>query len=260
MPTRKRLQSVKLQADYRKISVDQISERIFLLNSRVFGFSHRSLSSLRHPRIPFVLECLKWSSNIEKKNVSELLDMFEVNTNEVERWERAAAIFDKKIHALVIDKPRQQLILSREIMQQLEVLWCFLMDSKNRIITEDAYKNFHGRLYTYFLGVDEMSLQTAWLSSLNADFLWDCRNNRGVNFEAFCLSMLELADNWTFSRESDDFIAFFKSVVSFIVLPTKPSELKHTSLFPLMSGMFFSGGIIEKVLHNGRIEYIKIKK
>ncbi|CCW62720.1 unnamed protein product [Phytomonas sp. EM1] len=242
MPVPKHTRSVKLQVDYRKISVEQLSERIFLHNPRVFGFSHRSLSSLRHPRLPLVLECLKWTANKEKKNVSALLDMFQASAIDADKWERAATVFDKKMDAPVFDKPRQQLILSREIIQQLEILWCFLVDGKSSAITEDVYKIFHNSLYTYFLGVDEVSVQTAWLSSVNADFLWDCRNGRDVNFEAFCLSMLELADNWTLSREPEDFIAFLKDIVSFTVLPRKPSGLDSRYSFSLNNGIFFLGG------------------
>lgn len=241
--------------EFKKIASEHLVKRVFITSPRSFSFSHRSLCSIRHPFLAFVVECISGITSKGHK-ISALLEASLDAKDETERWNRAAFIFDSKIDSSELDLTRQRVILSPVAMMHIEAIWAALGGTRNGEIREDAYRYFHQRLYAFVFGVEDVSLQGAFNSVVSADFVIDGHGCEGVQFGPFAESVLEVADNWTKSRELSDYLDLLKGISTLMTSPRSEGHLKDS--FGLSSNVFFSGGLLAKRNVGGHTEYVKL--
>lgn len=248
----------KVDTNYKRFNVERLAERVFVSFPRAISFSHRNVSSLRHPFLPLALECIRTKRSASKSVVNEILEALLESNNEAPKWERVSQMFDSQMHNEDLDKKRSELMVSGEITSKIESLWSIaLAGSVNELLFEEDYKYFHQYLYSYVLDASDLSLIPATIGPIMEDFEFDCRGREGVTFEAFAVSMLEFADNWTNSRNVRDYALFLEGIVNRVspLNDRKNPPVQRSFIVP--ENAFFSGGLLAKRSVNGCEEYYK---
>ncbi|ORC88449.1 uncharacterized protein TM35_000173210 [Trypanosoma theileri] len=240
-------------------TVENFAERIFISSPRLFSFSHRVLGSLRHPYVVVVVDLLNSNSCANKNRVEEFMGAFLQSREEEEKWGRVASMFDSKLTAEEVDTLRRKVSLNADIRISIEALWSGLGGVSNGVVKEDDYNTFHFRMYSYLLGIDNVSAITSTSASVLEDFIYDKRGGNGVPFGSFAVSMLELADNWTRTRKPDDYVRFLNDVHD-NCLPRPPKlPAKHDISLSYEKPVYFSGGLVCRVDDDDHVEYVKKK-
>lgn len=257
MPPRPQTNTNQPPRDGRKLAVEKLVERVFIRNTRTFGFSHRALGSLRHPYTNLICDgCASRASNQDK--LTYLLKVFLEAKDEKETWMRIERIFDSKLGDELMESFKLNLLRSTELLQRLEVLWSRLGGESGGLITEDSYKQFHQQLYFTVFGIDDMALLPATMQFILEDYQYDSQGKNGIEFGAFASSMLELTDNWTRTRTIADFSAFMDRIIGFYPATTPPPKAKRASDgFTLNQETFFRGGVVVPRVENGVTEYYR---
>lgn len=241
---------------------ERLAERVFVESPRTFSFSHRQPGSLRHPYLSLVVDLVECIP--AHKRVESILEALLDAKDEGGKWQRVGAIFDSKIEAPEIDKRRMEILTSPEVMSKIESLWSLLGGTQGSFLTVDIYRRFHALMYAVILGSDDVSLTAATITTVNEDYAYDARDFAGVSYGSFALSMLEIADNWTKSRNPADYAAFLQSLVE----AHDPTMRCFTSVcqtaavattdFSLSDNVFFSGGLLVKHQVENHVQYTKI--
>ncbi|KAH9578626.1 hypothetical protein LSM04_000955 [Trypanosoma melophagium] len=239
-------------------SVENFAERIFISSPRLFSFSHRVLGSLRHPYVVVVVDLLDSDSYASKNRVEEFMGALLQSRDEEEKWARVASMFDSKLTAEEVDALRRKVSLNAEIKISIEALWDGLGGVSNGLIKEDDYKTFHFKMYSYLLGIDNVSAITATSAAVSEDFIYDKRGSNGVPFGSFAVSMLELADNWTRTRKPEDYVRFLNEVCENCLPSQQKQPPKHVAL-SYKKPVFFSGGLVCRVDGGDHVMYVKKK-
>ncbi|EKF33147.1 hypothetical protein MOQ_002991 [Trypanosoma cruzi marinkellei] len=240
-------------------TVENLAERIFISSPRLFSFSHRGLVSLRHPYTSVVLDLVDSDAYRKKDRLEELLGALLQSRDEERKWERVAKMFDTKLTAEEIDSFRRKISLHREIRLCIEELWADLGGISNGVILEDSHKVFHFRLYSYILRIDNVSVVTSTSASISEDFTYDKRGAVGVEFGSFAVSILELADNWTKTREVEEYIHFLRSIHDNCIVKNRSYSLKEDNIPSYKAPVFFSGGLVCRVQEGDNVVYSKKK-
>ncbi|EAN80320.1 uncharacterized protein TEOVI_000714600 [Trypanosoma equiperdum] len=240
-------------------TVENLAERVFVWSPRLFSFSHRTLSSIRHPYIAVVNDMVDSGGHKKSKRVELLLGALTESRDEEKKWMRISLMFDSMLTADVVDKLRRKVSLNIDVMMRIEVLWNGLGGVAHEVVKEDGYKAFHYKLYSYLLNIDDVSVVTSTSTAISEDYAYDERGNNGVTFEFFAVSMLELADNWTRTRDTNDFVNFLTDIYERCV-KTKQRPIVRGILPRCEKTAYFSGGIIRKVVEGDTVTYVKAKQ
>lgn len=149
-----------------------------------------------------------------------------------------------------------KLLLSVEFLQQVEILWERLVDTTRNSLSEEEYKQFHKVLYFLLLDIEDITIFTATMGFSQDDFYFDSRGTVSVSFGSFAMCMLELADNWTNSRDPKDYAAFMNHILEKYPVKVETTNEQSNS-FSLNKGTYFSGGVIISRTVSNSIEYSK---
>lgn len=240
-------------------TVENFAERVFISRPRLFSFSHRVLTSLRHPYLSVVVELVDSEAFRKKDRVGELLGALVQSRDEEHKWNRVASMFDLKLTAEEVDGFRRKISLNHEIGVYIEKIWSRLGGITNKVIKEDEYRAFHYKLYSYLLNIDSVNVISSSSVAVSEDYAYDKRDNVGVTFGSFAVSMLELADNWTKTREQDEYISFFKNIHD-TCLETRKLQFSQSDVIPnYEKPLYFSFGIITQVEKNDDVVFVKQK-
>lgn len=248
----------KNEISYKKYTVERLAERIFVSFPRVISFSHRNLSSLRHPFLSLAVESVRAMTSNHSSYISGLLEALLESQQEADKWGRVELMFDSQMHNPDLDSRRSNVMLSFEVTSKIEALWSIALGGKSsNLLTEDSYQYFQQFLYFYVFGVDDVSLIPATLSATKEDFEFDSRGREGVTFEAFAVSMMEFVDNWTNTRETRDYVLFLEGIVNKAIPPREIPDPEEKPPLTLPKNPCFSGGLLGKRSVNGYVEYYK---
>ncbi|KEG14762.1 hypothetical protein DQ04_00321310 [Trypanosoma grayi] len=240
-------------------TVENFAERVFISCPRVFSFSHRVLTSLRHPYLAVVVDLVDSDYYRKKSRVEELLGALLQSRDEEPKWARVASMFDSKLTAEEIDLLRRKVSLNTGIRVCIETIWAALGGVSYGVIKEEEYKGFHYKLYSYLLKIDNVSVVTSTSAAIAEDFMYDKKNDYGVTFGPFAISMLELTDNWTKTRDPDEYVLFLRGIIDRCLtkrpcIPTKQDDI------PLYKyPVYFSGGLVCRIEEGDHVRYVKTK-
>eukprot|EP00796_Vickermania_ingenoplastis_P013353 gene13353-9185_t len=256
--TRPQNLSARQENNYKKFTVERLAERIFVTFPRVISFSHRNLSSLRHPYLPLALESVRDMASNQNGIVNGLLEALLESQQESEKWGRVEQMFDTKMDNEDLDSRRTSVMLSFDVTSKIEALWAIAQGGKeSSLLSMENYHYLQQFLYSAVFELDDVSLIPATLNATKDDYDFDSRGRDGVTFEAFAVSMLEFADNWTPSRETRDYVSFLQSIINKKVPPREMRDPSEKPPFTLPKKPYFSGGLLAKRSVNGYIEYYK---
>nr|CCC95900.1 unnamed protein product [Trypanosoma congolense IL3000] len=239
-------------------AVEILAERVFVWCPRLFSFSHRVLSSVRHPYLAVTLDRVDYDGRKRNNRIELLLGALTESRDEENKWTRVAQMFDSMLTADVLDKLRRKVALSADVMICIETLWNGVGGVVHGILKEDDYKALHYKLYSFLLNIDDVNVVTSSSAAISEDFIYDQRNNVGVTFEYFAISMLELADNWTRTRDVSDYINFLRDINKRCVKSVERPSVRPPLPYCRKSA-FFSGGIIRKVADGDSVSYEKVE-
>lgn len=248
------------ETNYKRYTVERLAERVFVSFPRVISFSHRRLTSLRHPFLPLAVECVQTKAKNTSYYIGKLLEALLESSNEAEKWNRVEYMFDSQMHNEDLDKKRTSLLLSVEITIKIEALWSIALRGKkdNGMLSEENYQYFHQFLYFSTFNIEDLSLVPGLIGPIKEDFEFDCSGREGVTFESFAVSMLEFADNWTGSREPSDYALFLDKIIK-KVLPPKEVTYNPRPEYKIPPTAFFSGGLLGRRSVNNYVEYYKCR-
>jgi hypothetical protein len=251
MPPKKTRGKAQPSRDARKVTVEKLVERVFIKKPRTLSFSHRSIGSLRHPYTQLVYEA-SFGSNARGDRVTYLLEALLDAKKEKEHWQRVERIFDSKLGDEHMEKMKLDLLFSPELIESFEVLWSCIGGISGGFLTEEAYRQFQQQLYFTLLDVNDIALVPATMQFIQEDMHSDCQNEAGLDFGGFATSMLELADNWTPSRNTADYVAFMHRIIdAFAAVPNTHSTATQDGDFTLNQDTFFRGGVVTPAEVNG---------
>lgn len=230
-------------------------ERVFIRKPRTFSFSHRSTGSLRHPYTQLIYEA-SFGANARSDRLTYMLEAFLDAKKEKEHWQRVERIFDSKLADEHMEKMKLDLLFSPELLQCFEVLWSRIGGVSGGYLSEEAYRQFQQQLYSTLLDINDIALVPATMQFIQEDLHNDCQSDAGLDFAGFATSMLELADNWTATRNVADYIAFMRRITeTFAEVSHSPIEAAQKTEFTLNQDSFFRGGIVQLVDDNGATVY-----
>ncbi|KAG5496110.1 hypothetical protein JKF63_02411 [Porcisia hertigi] len=257
MPTKRPKSREQTFRDERKLGVERLVERIFINYPRTLSFSHRSLGSLRHPYTSLISDTASRYTSTKRK-ITYLLEALLDAKSEKQAWMRVERIFDCMLGDSLMEKMKLDILLCSELLQRFELLWTRLGGASGGTISEDAYKQFQQQLYFTLLGVEDMSLLPATMQFILEDYQYDSQGKSGIEFSGFANSMLELADNWTRSREAADFVAFMDQIIE-CLSPSAAQSLKADapSEFTLNKEAFFRAGVVVPRVENEKTVYYR---
>lgn len=250
-----------MKAEPKSFTPERLAKIVFVEAPRTFSFSHRPPGSLRHPYLPFVLDLMETVP--VHKRVECILEAFLDAKNEAEKWKRVGAVFDAKMSSPEFDKKRTEILTSAEVMVRVEALWSLLGGTQGSFLTNDVYRQFHTRLYSILLGSDDVSLAAATITAVNEDYAYDARDFAGISYGSFALSVLEVADNWTKSRQPTEYAAFFQRILDSLVpvsrrFSSQPPPPNPLTEICLSENVFFCGGILIKHQSENHVQYAKV--
>ncbi|RNF05654.1 hypothetical protein TraAM80_04487 [Trypanosoma rangeli] len=236
-------------------TVESFAERIFISNPRLFSFSHRVLLSLRHPYTAVVVDVVDSDPSREKDRLEEILGALLQSRDEERKWTRVATMFDLKLTAEEIDVCRRKISLNPEIRVRIESLWTQLGGISNGVVLEEDYKAFHVSLYSYLLKIDSVSVATSSCAAIVEDFTYDKRGAVGVDFGSFAISMLELADNWTRTREVAEYIHFFSDIYDNCLKKKHLRSSREVFVPNYKAPVYFSGGLVCRAQEGDKVVF-----
>ena len=182
-----------------KPSVEKFGERVFVTNPRMFSFSHRAPTSIRHPNIPVVLQTIEAELAKPKKipliRSERLSDALNEIVSDDERWKIVSRMLDSKLFEADISSRRQHALDNPSLRRALETWWCKAGGTPLRGIPEESYKAVHAALYAELLQ-QELLLHSVITKSIHQDWMYDSEGRGEVPFGRFYICMLEIADNW----------------------------------------------------------------
>ncbi|KAH8613409.1 hypothetical protein ERJ75_000793200 [Trypanosoma vivax] len=239
-------------------SVEGLVERVFISSPRVFSFSHRVLPSIRHPYIAVILDMVNSDGYKKASRVEVLLGALTEYRDEERKWTRVGSMFDTKLTAEMIDTFRRKVSLDMDVMMCIEKLWNNLGGPICGAVREEEYRAFHYKLFSYLLNIDDVSVVTSTSTAIAEDYVYDERNNNGVVFESFAISVLELADNWTKSREVRDFVHFLTDINNRCSIRKAPRLARH--VLPYCEGSaYFAGGVVSKAKEGDKEIFVRTR-
>ncbi|ESL08420.1 hypothetical protein TRSC58_03877 [Trypanosoma rangeli SC58] len=236
-------------------TVESFAERIFISNPRLFSFSHRVLLSLRHPYTAVVVDVIDSDPSRKKDRLEEILGALLQSRDEERKWMRVATMFDSKLTAEEIDVFRRKISLNPEIRLCIETLWTQVGGISNGVVLEEDYKAFHVSLYSYLLRIDSVSVATSSSAAILEDFNYDKRGAVGVDFGSFAISMLELADNWTRTRELEEYIHFFTDIYKNCLEKKHLHSVREVFVPIYKAPVYFAGGLICRVQEGDKVVF-----
>ncbi|RNF04626.1 uncharacterized protein Tco025E_07935 [Trypanosoma conorhini] len=236
-------------------TVENFAERVFISNPRLFSFSHRGLVSLRHPYTAVVVDMVDSDPSRKVNRLEELLGALLQSRDEERKWTRVATMFDTKLTGEEIDAFRRKISLNPQIRLCIEALWVYLGGLFNGVVLEDEYKAFHFKLYSYLLRIDSVSVVTSTSAAILEDFAYDKRGAVGVEFGSFAISMLELADNWTRTRELEEYIHFLRDIRDTCLEKKQHHSVKEVFVPNYKAPVYFSGGLVCRVQEGDKVVY-----
>lgn len=239
------------QRDARKATIEKLVERVFIRKPRTFSFSHRSTGSLRHPYTQLIYEA-SYGASARSDRLTYILEAFLDAKKEKEHWQRVERIFDSKLADAHMEKMKLDLLFSADLLQCFEVLWSRIGGVSGGFLSEEAYRQFQQQLYSTLLDINDIALVPATMQFIQEDMHSDCQSDAGLDFAGFASSMLELADNWTPTRNVSDYIAFMRRITeAFAEVPHSPTATAQDAEFTLNQDTFFRGGVICPVEADG---------
>lgn len=209
--------------------VESLGERVFVTSPRVFSFSHRALTSVRHPFVPLTLATLACEAEGRgKKSIStgkaERMAEYIADFPDEEKWKAVARMLDSMMFEKDISVRRQHALENASLRRALETWWCKAGGTPLRGITEDSYKQVHSAIYRELLQVSDVAMHGIITKAIAQDWMWDSDGKGEVSFGKWYLSVLEIADNWVPTCDGESYGQFLESLLQ-KVFP-KPSTLK----------------------------------
>lgn len=209
------------------------ADRVFVTHPRLFSFSHRGLTSIRHPYLPFAVSHAaaevgrakrQWQTKHER-----LCDMLTPSSpamkTEEERWRNVAYMLDSVMFEHDLSARRTAAIELPTVRRALETLWCQAGGTTTSGVGLTAYERLHSYAYEKLVGTTD-ALRPIFAQAIEADFELDRDGTSAVPFGRFYIGLLEIADNWLTSCDGDAYAAFLQDLVAALALPCVSDEPK----------------------------------
>jgi hypothetical protein len=216
-------------------AVQSGAERVFVTHPRLFSFSSRSLSSLRHPYLPIAvsqadadLAKVKRQFQTKGERLADILAPTAPSYKfEEERWNSVGFMLDSIAFEEQIAARREAVLASNSTVRALEALWAHAVGSPGGTLSQELYNRMHVYLYEKLTGSADPVLAPLVQAAIDADWQLD-RSEQGVEFGVFFISFLEIADNWVPLRDAEAYAAFLTQAFAhmFAAAPPRDAEAK----------------------------------
>jgi hypothetical protein len=215
-----------------KNSIEKFGERVFVTNPRMFSFTHRAPTSIRHPNLPVVIQTveadLARAKKVQMTRSEKLSEALNEIASEDERWKIVSRMLDSKLFEDDISARRQHAIDTPSLRRALETWWCKAGGTPLRGIPEDSYKTLHAALYAELLQA-ELAIHSVITKGIHQDWLYDSEGRGEVAFGRFYICMLEVADNWVPNCDGDAYGNFLIKLLetTFRAPPAAPKRVEQ---------------------------------
>jgi hypothetical protein len=203
--------------------IQQGADRVFVDYPRLFAFSSRALSSLKHPFLPLAVDQAdaelargKRTFQTKGERLADILTPSSVSFKyQEDRWANVGFMLDSVVFEDQISARREAVMSSSATIRAVETLWVKAGGTKDGGLDFPAYCKLHQFLYTKLLLVNDAALQPLLEQAVQADWELDRSSDSEVNFGNFFLCLLEVADNWMpLLREPEAYAAFLLKVLA----------------------------------------------
>lgn len=219
-------------------TIESLGERVFLTSPRMFSFSHRCATSVRHPFVPSAVTTLtaeaeqrsaasKKGGGMSTTAKAERMSEYFADSTEEDKWKAVAKMLDSVLFEKDISQRRQLAIENATLRRALETWWCKAGGTPTRGITEESYKHIHNLVYRDLLNVNDVCMHGIITKSISHDWQWDSAGKGEVDFGRWYMSLLEIADNWVASCDGEQYGQFLVGLGQ-RVLPSSSSGASHT--------------------------------
>lgn len=211
----------------KKTGVEILGERVFVQSPRMLSFTHRCLTSIRHPFVPLAVGAVntdeqpsksKKTANLSRaERLAELLG----DTSDEEKWKAVGRMLDSMMFEKDIATRRQHALENPSLRRALEMWWCKAGGTTTKGICEESYKQLHALIYKEILHVNDICMHGIITKAVSHDWQWDSEGKGEVSFGRWYVSLLEIADNWVPNCEGENYGAFLENLLQ--VVTPKPA-------------------------------------
>ncbi|CUG80339.1 Hypothetical protein, putative [Bodo saltans] len=242
-------------------TIESLGERVFLTSPRMFSFSHRTTTSIRHPFVPIALATL--NAEAEARNAAfaagqtnpkrggggaasssgpmtatakaERMSEYFAECADEEKWRAVAKMLDSVLFEKDISHRRQSAIENATLRRALETWWCKAGGTPTRGISEESYKQIHSLLYRDLLNVNDVCMHGIITKSISQDWQWDSAGRGEVDFGRWYMSLLEIADNYLDSCDGEKYGQFLVDLAKRVLPQSTASQSPNSASLALQS-------------------------